>query len=106
MEAARSRRIAAGIAKGDTLGEILFRPTLTQLTARLASARLCLGVDTGFTHIACALEVPTIAIFTDTDPALAGGFGLGQRATFGHLDTIPPIADVTGQLQRWGVLPA
>ena len=105
IEAARSRRIAEGIAEGSSPGEILYRPTLTQLTERLSKARLCLGVDTGFTHIACALEIPTIAIFTDTDPALAGGFGLGQRATFGHLDTIPPVADVTGQLRSWGYLP-
>lgn len=106
IEAARSQRIAEGIAEGGTPGEVLYRPTLTQLTERLSKARLCLGVDTGFTHIACALEIPTIAIFTDTDPALAGGFGLGQRATFGHLDTIPPVSDVTDQLHAWGVLPA
>lgn len=105
IEAARSRRIAEGIAEGSSPGEILYRPTLTQLTERLSKARLCLGVDTGFTHIACALEIPTIAIFTDTDPALAGGFGLGQRATLGHLDTIPPVTDVTGQLRSWGYLP-
>ena len=104
-EAARSQRIAEGIAEGGTPGEVLFRPTLTQLTERLAKGRLCLGVDTGFTHIACALEIPTIAIFTDTDPALAGGFGLGQRATFGHLDTIPPVSDIVGQLRAWGFLP-
>ena len=105
IEAARSQRIAAGIADGSTPGEVLYRPTLTQLTERLSKARLCLGVDTGFTHIACALEIPSIAIFTDTDPALAGGFGLGQRATFGHLDTCPPVADITGQLRTWGFLP-
>jgi heptosyltransferase-1 len=106
VEAARSQRIAAGIAESGTRGEVLYRPTLTQLTERLSNARLCLGVDTGFTHIACALEIPTIAIFTDTDPVLAGGFGLGQRATFGHLDTIPPVSDITGQLRAWGFLPA
>ena len=106
VEAARSQRIAEGIAEGGTLGDILYRPTLTQLTERLSKARLCLGVDTGFTHIACALEIPTVAIFTDTDPALAGGFGLGQRATFGHLDTCPPVTDITNQLQAWGFLPA
>ncbi len=109
VEAARSQRIAEGIAEGGTkmrkASEVLYRPTLTQLTERLSKGRLCLGVDTGFTHIACALEIPTIAIFTDTDPALAGGFGLGQRATFGHLDTIPPVADITGQLRAWGFLP-
>jgi len=106
IETERSQRIAEGIAQGGAPGEVLVRPTLTQLTERLSKARLCLGVDTGFTHIACALEIPTIAIFTDTDPALAGGFGLGRRATFGHLDTIPPIDDVIGQLRNWGFLPA
>ena len=106
IEAARSQRIAAGIAEGGALGEVLFRPTLTQLTERIAKARLCLGVDTGFTHIACALTVPTIAIFTDTDPELAGGFGLGLRQTFGHLDSCPPVSDIMGQLTTWGFLPA
>ena len=110
VEMARSQRIAEGIAAGgahtDNTGEVLYRPTLTQLTERLSKARLCLGVDTGFTHIACALEIPTVAIFTDTDPALAGGFGLGQRATFGHLDTVPPVSDVTNQLRVWGFLSA
>ena len=106
IEAARSQRIAAGIAEVGPLGEVLFRPTLTQLTERIAKARLCLGVDTGFTHIACALTVPTIAIFTDTDPELAGGFGLGLRQTFGHLDSCPPVSDIMGQLKAWGFLPA
>lgn len=106
VEAARSQRIAENIAQGGKAGEILYRPTLTQLTERLSKALLCLGVDTGFTHIACALEIPTIAIFTDTDPALAGGFGLGRRATFGHLNSCPPVSDITNQLQIWGFLPA
>ncbi|MFM8500555.1 MAG: lipopolysaccharide heptosyltransferase I, partial [Fluviibacter sp.] len=51
-EAARSQRIASGIAEGGAIGEVLFRPSLTQLTERISKARLCLGVDTGFTHIA------------------------------------------------------
>ena len=106
IEAARSQRIAAGIAEGGPMGEVLFRPSLTQLTERISKARLCLGVDTGFTHIACALTVPTIAIFTDTDPELAGGFGLGLRQTFGHLDSCPPVSDIMGQLKAWGFLPA
>lgn len=106
IEAARSQRIAIGIAEGGICGDVLFRPSLTQLTERISKARLCLGVDTGFTHIACALTVPSIAIFTDTDPALAGGFGLGLRQTFGHLDSCPPVSDIVGQLKAWGFLPA
>jgi heptosyltransferase-1 len=30
------------------------------------------GVDTGLTHLAAALGTPTVAIFTATDPRLAG----------------------------------
>lgn len=106
IEAARSARISQGISDNKTVSEILFRPSLTQLTKRIAGAKFCLGVDTGFTHIACALSVPTIAIFTDTDPELAGGFGLGLRKTFGHLNSCPPVSDILNQLKAWAFLSA
>lgn len=42
---------------------------LGDLAAWLAGARLYIGNDTGITHLAAALGVQTIAIFTATDPA-------------------------------------
>jgi hypothetical protein len=42
---------------------------LGELAAWIAGARLYIGNDTGITHLAAALGVQTIAIFTATDPA-------------------------------------
>lgn len=42
---------------------------LGELAAWLAGARLYIGNDTGITHLAAALGVQTIAIFTASDPA-------------------------------------
>jgi heptosyltransferase-1 len=99
-ETERAERIVRGLGAG----EILVRPTLTQLAERLAGAALCVGVDTGFTHLAWALAIPTIGVFTDTDPALAGGFGAGLHRTFGNLAASPSVEDVTGQLAAWKLL--
>jgi heptosyltransferase-1 len=48
------------------------RRTLPELAALLSRAALVVGVDTGLTHLAAALGTPTIALFTVTDPRLAG----------------------------------
>ena len=43
---------------------------LGSLAEWLASARLYIGNDSGITHLAAALGVPTVAIFQSTDPAV------------------------------------
>jgi heptosyltransferase-1 len=68
VEAARSERLAAG-APGISVPP---RRTLPELAALLARATLVVGVDTGLTHLAAALGAPTVALFTATDPKLAG----------------------------------
>ncbi len=47
---------------------ILFEPDLARVAGRMAGASLYVGNDSGLTHLAAALEVPTIAIFGTTDP--------------------------------------
>src|SRR5262249_31771030 len=49
--------------------------TISQLIALLRHARLCVGGDTGPTHLAAALGVPVIAIYGPTNPARNGPFG-------------------------------
>jgi len=67
-EAARSERLASG-----KTGVIVPpRRTLPELAALLSRATLVVGVDTGLTHLAAALGTPTVALFTATDPRLAG----------------------------------
>jgi ADP-heptose:LPS heptosyltransferase len=45
---------------------------LREAAALLGHAAAVIGVDTGLTHLANALDVPLVAIYTDTDPALTG----------------------------------
>ncbi len=52
------------------------RTTLRELAALARRAALCVGNDTGPTHLAAALGVPTLAVFgPDSDPALCAPRG-------------------------------
>jgi ADP-heptose:LPS heptosyltransferase len=44
--------------------------TLEELTGLLRAARGYIGQDSGVSHLAAALGIPTVAIFTTTDPAV------------------------------------
>lgn len=54
--------------------------SLSDAAALLRDAELCVGVDTGFTHLAAALGTPTVAIFTATDAARHGVAVAGSHA--------------------------
>lgn len=66
------------------------------LAGLLAGARLVIGLDTGLTHLAAALNRPTLALFSGSDPDLTGvraashsahaARNLGRRGT-------PPAAE-------------
>jgi heptosyltransferase-1 len=50
------------------------------------------GVDTGLLHLAAALGVPLVAIFTGSRPGLTGPVGSGPIAVLGA-DGAPPTVD-------------
>jgi lipopolysaccharide heptosyltransferase I len=51
-----------------------------------------IGVDTGLLHLAAALGVPLVAIFTGSRPGLTGPVGSGPIAILGA-DGAPPAVD-------------
>jgi heptosyltransferase-1 len=67
-ERARSERLA----RSESATVVPEGRSLPELASLLARAVWVVGVDTGLTHLAAALGTPTIAIFTATDPRLAG----------------------------------
>jgi heptosyltransferase-1 len=72
-ERQRAERLAAALP-----GALAAPPmTLDELAGLIGQASAVVGVDTGLTHLAVALQVPTIAIYTATDPGLTGVFGSG-----------------------------
>ncbi|OAM52501.1 lipopolysaccharide heptosyltransferase I [Methylovorus sp. MM2] len=64
----RANIIAASAPKATVLPRI----KIQQIAAILAGAKAAVGVDTGLIHLAAALNLPTVAIYTDTQPALTG----------------------------------
>ena len=51
---------------------------LTQLARELAQAQAIIGVDTGLSHLAAALNIPTITLYGATEPGLTGTYGSFQ----------------------------
>jgi heptosyltransferase I len=71
--------------------------------ALLAGARQIVGLDTGFTHLGAALGRPTLGIYCDHDPGLAGltGGGPGARvASVGGKGQVPAQAEVLALLEQ------
>ena len=96
VERERAARLAAGLP-----GAVAAPPmTIPDLAALLAGARAVVGVDTGLTHLAVALQVPTVALYTATDPGLTGVLGAGFYRNLGGKAQVPAADRVLGELQR------
>lgn len=76
------------------------RAGLSQLAALLARARIVVGLDTGVTHLAAAVGAPTIGIFCDYDPALAGITGDAPCASLGGACGGPAAREVVAAIDR------
>ena len=101
-EAERSRRLTAGIR--NTV--VPSRQTLPELASLARDAHVVVGVDTGLTHLAAAMGTPTVAVFTATDPALAGVARAGAHAQDvggnGHVPSFDEVAAAACRVLRQG----
>lgn len=90
-----AERIAAGCD-----GDVPPFLDVGQMAAVLAQARHVVGLDTGFTHLAAALGRPTLGIYCDHEPGLAGLTGAGPVASIGGKGQVPSRNDVLTLLER------
>ena len=88
-EAERSKRLACGAG-----GEVPPFLSVKDASAVLAGAVLCVGLDTGFTHIAAAFGVDTLGIYCDHEPGLVGITGPGQVVSLGGRGEVPDVQQV------------
>ncbi len=94
-ERERAARLAAELP-----GAIAAPPmALPELAGLLGGAKGVVGVDTGLSHLAVALNVPTVAIYTATDPGLTGVFGSGFHKNLGGKSQLPSVQAVLDALQ-------
>ena len=73
--------------------------TVAQVGDTLAHASLVIGLDTGMTHLAAAHGRPTLGIYCDHEPGLAGVTGPGQVISLGGKGQVPSLAAVTQALR-------
>lgn len=86
----RAARIAAAVD-----GAVAAPPLgLAALAGVIGAARLAVGVDTGLVHLAAALAVPSIALYTASDPSLTGIVGSGFARNLGGRAQVPTQAAV------------
>ena len=93
-ERERSARLAQEIPQA----VVPERLALSALAALLAQARVVVGTDTGLTHLAGALGVPTIGIYCATDPAATGLYACARASHLGGIGVMPEVAAVTAAM--------
>jgi heptosyltransferase-1 len=98
-EQARANTIA-GRVPGAVVAPSL---SLTDAAAILAGARTVVGVDTGLTHLACALGVPTVGLYCATDPGATGLHGGPRIANLGGKNAPPSAQDALDAITGLGV---
>ncbi|MDD2685747.1 MAG: lipopolysaccharide heptosyltransferase I [Gallionella sp.] len=79
------------------------RLDLNQAAALLGKSQAVIGVDTGLSHLAAALSVPTIGIYTATDPGLTGLYAGANAVNLGGKHTSPSVDAVVATLTQLGV---
>lgn len=96
-ELARAEEIAQSLENA----VVLPKSNIAELASIISQAQAAVGVDTGLSHLAAALNIPTIAIYTDTNPALTGV--VGSRApviNLGNIGEIPSVDSVLTHLNQ------
>ncbi|MCC7487963.1 MAG: lipopolysaccharide heptosyltransferase I [Burkholderiales bacterium] len=95
-ERARGARIAQAIPGAFAAPRL----PLAAIAGLIAGAAATAGVDTGLTHLAGALGVPTAGIYCATDPLATGLYGCARAVNVGGVGASPRAADVLAALER------
>ena len=92
-ERLRAERIAAGCG-----GRVPPFLSVADTAAMLGQARQIVGLDTGFSHLGAAFGAPTLGIYCDHEPGLAGITGPGPVVSLGGPGQLPTLAAVMAAL--------
>ncbi len=99
-EQVRAERIAAGCD-----GEVPPFLNVHDMAALLGGTKRVVGLDTGFSHLAAALGKPTVGIYCDHEPGLAGIVGPGGVASVGGKGQVPSLQQVLALVEQQRALP-
>ena len=95
-ERARSERLATAMNNAVVPPALM----LPELATLFGMAQVVVGVDTGLTHLAAALQAPTVGIYCATDPAATGIHACPRAANLGGISAPPTVQDVIAAIER------
>ncbi|NSL53740.1 lipopolysaccharide heptosyltransferase I [Uliginosibacterium aquaticum] len=96
---ARERERASRIATAIPGAELAPPSSLGELAQLLGAAAGIIGVDTGLTHLAAALDRPVVALYVATAPGLTGVYAGPHALNLGGRGQCPAPAEVLAALQ-------
>lgn len=96
---AREQERAARLARQIPQAQAAPKLSLSEAAALLGHASAVVGVDTGLTHLANALDRPLVAIYTDTDPQATGVVENARARNLGGVHAAPDVDAVWAALQ-------
>jgi len=96
------RRRCARIAAAIPGAAVPRRMTLAEVAQLASAARCVVGVDTGLTHVAAALQVPAVGLYCGSEPALTGLRGNGRLWNLGGPGRPPALHAVLEALGTLG----
>lgn len=102
-EGERALRIASALGGAALAPE---RMDLDAVAGMLAWASAVIGVDTGLTHLAAALDRPVVGIYGATSPTTTGVYAPGKALNVGSRSGFPAVDEVVATLARLGAAPA
>lgn len=91
----RAKRIALKIPQAQALAP----GPLSGMIATMQGVSIVVGVDTGLTHLATAFGLPTVALYTVTDPSATGVYGSKLAKNLGGKGVCPSVNEVMVALQ-------
>jgi heptosyltransferase-1 len=94
------RRRSVDIAAAVPNAAVPERQPLDAVARMIAQSAFVVGVDTGLLHLAAALGVPLVAIFTGTEPGQHGPLGAGKIEIVGALGAMPSFGDVHAAVEK------
>ncbi len=98
-EKERARRLALAVPEA----RALVPGSLNDVAALISHAAAVIGVDTGLTHLACALGKPAVALYCNSDPGLTGVYGSARAVNLGGIGAPPRVEEVIAAYRRVSV---
>lgn len=99
---ARERERAERIAATIPAARVVPPSSLRELAGILGGAHSVVGVDTGLTHLAAALDRPVVALYVATDPGLTGVYAGPRALNLGGRGQMPQPEEVLARLDALG----